>query len=160
MCEVWSKNYPFADVPGLWGVCPARKHFCWEESTDVRENQSPNALAARTSLIFFFHLDFPTSNNDSGVQKTHQFVLRDNQPTEVEEEDVTRSSLPLLHCIWSWPLREVGELSTAEESDVLYSLFNSQLCQHVNSAVSQANSYCRNTEWQGGWNSGNLLGLI
>lgn len=58
MCEVWSKNHPFADVPGLWGVCPARKHFCWEESTDVRENQSPNALSARTSLIFSFILIF------------------------------------------------------------------------------------------------------
>ena len=48
-------------------------------------------------LDFFFLLNFLASN-EYGVQKTHQFVLRDNQPT-VEEEDISRPSLPLFYCM-------------------------------------------------------------
>lgn len=96
-------------------------------------------------LDFFFHLDFLASN-DSGVQKPLQFVLRDNQPI-VEEEDVSRPSLRLFFCIWSWLLREVGQLVTAAESNGLCSLFSTPTpYQYVNSVVSQANSSCRNTE--------------
>lgn len=129
-----------------------RIHRCQEKSV----SKGPCCM---DHLDFFFHLDFLASN-DSGVQKTLQFVLRDNQPT-VEEEDISRPSLLLFHCIWSWLLREVGQLVRAAESNGVCSLFSTHTpYQHVNSVVSQANSSCRNTEWQTGWKCGNLLGLI
>lgn len=53
MYEVWSKKQPFSDVPGLWGVSPTREYLHCEEPGVTKENQSPNALAATTSLIFF-----------------------------------------------------------------------------------------------------------
>ena len=125
-------------------------HRCQEES---------KCSCCMNRLDFFFLLDCLASN-ESGVQKTHQFVLRDNQPT-VEEEDISRPSLPLFYCIWSQLLREVGQLVTAAESGRLCSPFSTHTpYQRVNSAVSQAHSSCRNIEWQTGWKGGNLLGLI
>ena len=75
--------------------------------------------------FFPFHLDFPTSNN-SGVQKTHHLVLRDNQPTEVEKEGVSRHSLPLLYMVIAsrgggWG---AGQLVSAVDTDGLCNPFS------------------------------------
>ena len=123
MCEVWSKNYPFSDVPGLWGVCPTTKHLCWEESTDVKENQSPNALAARTSLIFFFHLIFQhpmtlesrkLTNLCSGITSQLKWKMR-----------ILPGPLYPSSTIYGLGLSgRLGELITAVESDVFYNLFS------------------------------------
>lgn len=62
----------------------------------ISEKISLQMLPLQQPLDFFlfFHLDFPTSNN-SGVQKIHHFVLKDNHPAEVEKEGMSRPSLPL-----------------------------------------------------------------